>query len=343
MAAIGSTPLMHCEETAAIIDSVLVVAHPTLRARCDGDKIVEVLEDLGAYDAGGLRALIRWKFDKVEDRLSKEQAAPATFLALLAATLSESNPDEGSSAGAPTNLSPSPPLEASVLWLHGLHLIDLLKAAMVSRAWQAHARNPALWRHLTLVTGDGARKDAQLSRNLEYRSHGIQLRHCDIGNAEVRRFIDRAQGQLRSVTVSGLAKVTHMAFVGLEQQHHLESVCITYCPRTLQSWRDPRDVVPMYAPSAPEIPRDSVLGRCLRTHSLAPRSRETPPPQAGPTRRLPALAVRGSSCELPPAAQCVWHHPPTRTYGARATTRKSVCAGDGRGRGCLPHVHGHRA
>ena len=215
-----------------VVDRVLATAHPRLRERCCGPRVVETIAALGAYDAADLRVLLENVpcYRRLEAQLEEADMAPPTFLALLAKALAAPSDD---------TVLPSPPAEASAQWLHGLHLIDLLAAARVSRAWQAHARNPVLWQHLTLVTPCGARKNkgqpVGLECNLPYYWYGgasrRSLSHNLIGDAQVRRLIGYAQGQLRTVTVSGLDRCTQVAFVGLEQHRLLESVSITFCPR----------------------------------------------------------------------------------------------------------------
>lgn len=74
-------------------------AHERLQQRCARDKIVEVLEEHGAYADNALRSLLSRRFDVIEKQLSDCDAAPPAFLTLLAEHLGSSSVD-GTAAGS---------------------------------------------------------------------------------------------------------------------------------------------------------------------------------------------------------------------------------------------------
>jgi hypothetical protein len=58
-----------------LVDSVLAAAHPKLRERCDGRKILSVFETIGAYDLDGLGGWLsaagHFKPEKIAARLRR--------------------------------------------------------------------------------------------------------------------------------------------------------------------------------------------------------------------------------------------------------------------------------
>ena len=76
-----------------MVDLVLSGAHERLQQRCARDKIVEVLEEHGAYADNALRSLLSRRFDVIEKQLSDCDAAPPAFLTLLAEHLGSSSVD----------------------------------------------------------------------------------------------------------------------------------------------------------------------------------------------------------------------------------------------------------
>ena len=85
--------------TEQMVDLVLSGAHERLQQRCARDKIVEVLEEHGAYADNALRSLLSRRFDVIEKQLSDCDAAPPAFLTLLAEHLGSSSVD-GTAAGS---------------------------------------------------------------------------------------------------------------------------------------------------------------------------------------------------------------------------------------------------
>ena len=74
----------HCS-TEELIVLALASAHPRLRERCDRAKILAVLEDKhAAYDAHGVHSLLVRKYGTVEEQLETAEAAPSTFLTVIA-------------------------------------------------------------------------------------------------------------------------------------------------------------------------------------------------------------------------------------------------------------------
>ena len=68
----------------ALVNTVLLAAHPSLRERCNAAKVVSVLEELGAYDSSALRSLLSSFTDTVAHKLKEEEAAPPALVAALA-------------------------------------------------------------------------------------------------------------------------------------------------------------------------------------------------------------------------------------------------------------------
>ena len=56
----------------ALVNTVLLAAHPSLRERCNAAKVVSVLEELGAYDSSALRSLLSSFTDTVAHKLKEE-------------------------------------------------------------------------------------------------------------------------------------------------------------------------------------------------------------------------------------------------------------------------------
>ena len=139
-------------------------------------------------------------------------------------------------AAAPAAPSTPLPLEVSIMWLGRLNLLDLIMASRVSRSWREHAQNPVLWRHLKLVARQEPVTDAAGQEPTAGRVPNIDRCHkyvkfWKLGDEHVQRFVGFARGQMRTLTCSGLDRVTHNAFHGLERNPMLESVTVTFCPR----------------------------------------------------------------------------------------------------------------
>jgi hypothetical protein len=102
----------HCP-TEQLVDLVLGSANERLRARCDRQKILDVLaERHAAYDVHSVCSLLARKYDTVEEQLEEAGAAPSSFLAILWPLV---QPSESTAAAAETGSAGSsqqgPPTE----------------------------------------------------------------------------------------------------------------------------------------------------------------------------------------------------------------------------------------
>ena len=132
----------------ALVNTVLLAAHPSLRERCNAAKVVSVLEELGAYDSSALRSLLSSFTDTVAHKLKEEEAAPPALVAALATHVDSGSLSEPQNIGGAMDVTQmdladryhthcDPRLNAGQSLELAFLLAEMLNQEMADRAKQA--------------------------------------------------------------------------------------------------------------------------------------------------------------------------------------------------------------